>query len=132
MTSSSLLLLHSLCLSLSFAFYLPGIKPHEYEFQETIKIKVNKLDSVFTQLPYDYYALPFCSPTDGVRKDAENLGEIMSGDSIENSPYKVEMMLPSECVALCKKTYSKKNLHEFAHKIDEKYRVNLFSSSFLF
>jgi len=106
-------------------FYLPGIKPHEYEFQEGVKIKVNKLDSVLTQLPYDYYQLPFCKPGDGVKKDAENLGEILTGDSIENSPYKVEMMLPSECNALCKKTYSKKDLHEFATKIDEKYRVNL-------
>ena len=110
-------------------FYLPGIKPHEYEFQEGVKIKVNKLDSVLTQLPYDYYQLPFCKPGDGVKKDAENLGEILTGDSIENSPYKVEMMLPSECNALCKKTYSKKDLHEFATKIDEKYRVNLLSKS---
>jgi len=75
------------------SFYLPGIKPHEYAFQESVKIKVNKLDSVQTQLPYDYYALPFCAPTSGVKRDAENLGEIMSGDSIENSPYTVEMML---------------------------------------
>ena len=115
------------CISLTTAFYLPGIKPHEYEFQETVKIKVNKLDSVLTQLPYDYYELPFCHPGDGVRKDAENLGEILTGDSIENSPYKVEMMLPTECVALCKKTYDKKQLHEFVTKIDEKYRVNLLS-----
>eukprot|EP00485_Elphidium_margaritaceum_P001540 CAMPEP_0202686920 /NCGR_PEP_ID=MMETSP1385-20130828/2674_1 /ASSEMBLY_ACC=CAM_ASM_000861 /TAXON_ID=933848 /ORGANISM="Elphidium margaritaceum" /LENGTH=632 /DNA_ID=CAMNT_0049341601 /DNA_START=80 /DNA_END=1978 /DNA_ORIENTATION=- len=121
--------MRSLCILLGIdllsAFYLPGIKPHEYAFQEQIKIKVNKLDSILTQLPYDHYALPFCPPTDGIRKDAENLGEILSGDTIENSPYKVEMMLPTDCVPLCKKTYSKKDLHHFATKIDEKYRVNL-------
>lgn len=107
------------------SFYLPGIKPHEYAFQESVKIKVNKLDSVLTQLPYDYYALPFCAPTSGVKRDAENLGEIMSGDSIENSAYTVEMMLPTECSRLCAKTYSKKQLRAFAEKIEEKYRVNL-------
>jgi len=124
MTCRSLLASTLLC-SVAHSFYLPGIKPHEYAFQETVKIKVNKLDSVLTQLPYDYYALPFCPPVDGVRRDAENLGEILSGDSIENSPYKVEMMLPTECQALCKMTYSKKQLHELATKIDDKYRVNL-------
>ena len=29
---------------------------------EPIDIKVNKLDSIKTQLPYDYYSLPFCQP----------------------------------------------------------------------
>ena len=125
MTCRRVILWASVFAAVSDSFYLPGIKPHEYAFQETVKIKVNKLDSVLTQLPYDYYALPFCPPTDGVRRDAENLGEILSGDTIENSPYVVEMMLPTECRALCKMTYSKKQLHDLATKIDEKYRVNL-------
>eukprot|EP01083_Nonionella_stella_P098957 278344_1 len=102
---------------------LADIKPHEYQFQEAVKIKVNKLDSVLTQLPYD------CSPDTGVKRDAENLGEILTGDSIVNSPYRVEMLLPTECVALCKKTYTKQELHEFALKIDEKYRVNLIADN---
>eukprot|EP01084_Bolivina_argentea_P316506 548662_1 len=125
MSSSRTGIALSMLMLMTSSFYLPGIKPHEYEFQETVKIKVNKLDSVLTQLPYDYYNLPFCKPQTGVKKDAENLGEILTGDSIENSAYRVEMMLPTECVALCKKSYTKKELHEFAVKIDEKYRVNL-------
>ena len=58
-------------LNICYGFYLPGIKPHEYEFQEGVKIKVNKLDSVLTQLPYDYYQLPFCKPGDGVKISSE-------------------------------------------------------------
>jgi transmembrane 9 superfamily member 2/4 len=49
---------------------------------------VNKLTSTKTQIPYDYYSLPFCKPhKPGLQ--AENLGEVLSGDRIENSVYKV-------------------------------------------
>lgn len=45
--------------------------------------------STHTQLPFDYYSLKFCKPKDGVQSYAENLGEFLGGDRIENSPYEV-------------------------------------------
>ena len=45
------------------AFYLPGVAPQQYENFESVDMKVNKLTSIKTQLPYEYYALPFCQPT---------------------------------------------------------------------
>jgi hypothetical protein len=39
-----------------------------------VGIKVNKLSSTKTQLPYEYYSLPFCKPSTIVNS-AENLGE---------------------------------------------------------
>lgn len=36
----------------------------------------------------DYYSLPFCRP-DKILKVNENLGEVLRGDRIENSPYQV-------------------------------------------
>ena len=45
------------------AFYLPGVAPQQYENFEAVDMKVNKLTSIKTQLPYEYYALPFCQPT---------------------------------------------------------------------
>jgi transmembrane 9 superfamily protein 2/4 len=39
-------------------------------------------------MPYDYYTLPFCKPhKKGLQ--GENIGEVLSGDRIENSVYKV-------------------------------------------
>ena len=128
----STLLLCLLCfIACCDAFYLPGVAPHEYEVEENIKVKVNKLDSVFTQLPYDYYSLPFCHPNDGVKKDAENLGEILSGDKIESSPFAVKMGIPQDCKPMCKKSYVKKHLFHFSQKIEEKYRVNLYVHALL-
>ena len=51
-------------------------------------LKVNKLTSVHTQLPYEYYSLPYCRP-DKIESSAENLGEVLRGDRIETSPYEV-------------------------------------------
>ena len=55
-------------------------------------MKVNKLTSTKTQLPYSYYSLPFCKP-DTIVDSAENLGEVLRGDRIENSPYVVSTSL---------------------------------------
>lgn len=49
---------------------------------------MNKLTSTKTQLPYEYYSLPYCKP-EKVVSSAENLGEVLRGDRIENSPYEV-------------------------------------------
>ena len=51
-------------------------------------IKVNKLSSIKTQLPYEYYSLPYCQPA-VIDNMAENLGEVLRGDRIENSLYTV-------------------------------------------
>lgn len=55
---------------------------------DELKVKVNKLASTKTQLPYSYYSLPYCRPKKIV-DNAENLGEVLRGDRIENSPYVV-------------------------------------------
>lgn len=52
---------------------------------------MNKLTSTKTQLPYSYYSLPYCRP-DQIVDSAENLGEVLRGDRIENSPYVVSFI----------------------------------------
>ena len=54
-----------------------------------------------TLLPIDYYRLPFCSPPDGPKMDNENLGEFLSGDRIESSPYLLLMKKEMYCQQLC-------------------------------
>ena len=72
-------------------FYLPGVAVREYSDGERVEIKVNKLSSTKTQLPYDYYSLPFCKPAEIVNK-IENLGEVLHGSVIQNSAYDVYMV----------------------------------------
>lgn len=47
------------------------------------------MSSFETELPYDYYSLPFCKPKGGVQKSTSsvNPGTILSGLRMYNSPY---------------------------------------------
>jgi transmembrane 9 superfamily member 2/4 len=74
------------------SFYLPGVSPDSYEESEDVKLFVTKLTSTKTQIPYDYYSLNFCKPKHA-KEQSENLGEVLSGDRIENSVYKVFLFL---------------------------------------
>lgn len=70
------------------AFYLPGVAPQDFTKGDRVFVKVNKLTSTKTQLPYEYYSVPYCRP-EKIVSSAENLGEVLRGDRIENSPYEV-------------------------------------------
>lgn len=61
---------------------------------DVLQVKVNKLSSTKTQLPYDYYFLKYCKPRK-IMNNAENLGEVLRGDRIENSVYTVSPFLPT-------------------------------------
>ena len=72
-----------------------AIVGREQEDKEVIK--VNKLTSIKTQLPYEYYSIPYCQP-EAIKSSAENLGEVLRGDRIENSLYEVcSTQLCSRC-----------------------------------
>ncbi|KAA8526661.1 hypothetical protein F0562_008136 [Nyssa sinensis] len=81
-------------------FYLPGSYMHTYSTGEEILAKVNSLTSIETELPFSYYSLPYCKPLKGIKKSAENLGELLMGDQIDNSPYRFRMNI-NESVYLC-------------------------------
>jgi transmembrane 9 superfamily member 2/4 len=55
-------------------------------------VKVNKLSSTKTQLPYDHYFLDYCKP-EKILNSGENLGEVLHGDRIENSVYAVIFLI---------------------------------------
>ncbi|XP_010552093.1 PREDICTED: transmembrane 9 superfamily member 9-like [Tarenaya hassleriana] len=106
------------------SFYLPGVAPEDFEKGDELKVKVNKLTSIKTQLPYSYYSLPFCRPKKIV-DSAENLGEVLRGDRIENSPYVFKMREAQMCNVLCRITLDAKTAKEFKEKIADEYRVNM-------
>ena len=106
------------------AFYLPGVAPYTYKPGEEVELKVNHLTSTTTQLSYDYYKLGFCQPKGGIVNAAENLGEVLTGNRIENSPYELRMFEEAKCKILCRKTYSDEEIADFVAKVEEDYNVN--------
>lgn len=107
-------------------FYLPGSYPHKYGVGDALSVKVNSLTSIDTEMPFSYYSLPFCKPKEGVKDSAENLGELLMGDRIENSPYRFKMYTNETEIFLCKTSpLSADEFKLLKKRIDEMYQVNL-------
>ncbi|XP_073102837.1 transmembrane 9 superfamily member 12-like [Elaeis guineensis] len=109
----------------SNGFYLPGSYMHTYSQDEPISVKVNSLTSIETELPFSYYSLPYCQPKGGIKKSAENLGELLMGDQIDNSPYTFHMNV-NESLYLC--TTKPLNEHEvklLKQRTRDLYQVNM-------
>ena len=104
-------------------FYLPGVAPREYLDGERVDVKVNKLTSTVTQLPFGYYTLPLCKPTE-LKYHVENLGEVLHGSMIQNSPYELYAQ-KSDFKVLCKVTMTSKESALMAKRIKQDYRVQM-------
>ncbi|KAJ6814686.1 transmembrane 9 superfamily member 7-like [Iris pallida] len=113
-----------LFLSPARSFYLPGVAPRDFQKGDELQVKVNKLSSTKTQLPYDYYFLDYCKPTK-IENSAENLGEVLRGDRIENSLYTFKMNMDESCKVACRKKLTQETAKNFKEKIDDEYRVNM-------
>ncbi|MQL80237.1 hypothetical protein Taro_012691 [Colocasia esculenta] len=114
----------ALLLSYADAFYLPGVAPRDFQKDDELQVKVNKLSSTKTQLPYDYYFLDYCKPQK-LMNSAENLGEVLRGDRIENSIYTFKMRSDETCKVACPKKLNAESAKNFKEKIDDEYRVNM-------
>ena len=85
-----------------YGFYLLGSYPHNHGMVDPLLVKVNSLTSIETKMPFSYYNLPFCKPQGGVKDSAKNLGELLMGDWIENSPFLFKMYTNKSEIFLCK------------------------------
>lgn len=98
---------------------------HSYSVQDEIYAKVNSLTSIETELPFSYYSLPYCKPHDGVKKSAENLGELLMGDQIDNSPYRFRMNV-NESIFLCiTSPLSEQQVKLLKQRTRDLYQVNM-------
>ena len=85
----------------SDGFYIPGVQPEEFSKGEPVLMKVNAMTSIHTQIPKDYYRLPFCKPRDGPKMASENLGEFLTGNKIQSSAYYINMLTEAYCQKVC-------------------------------
>jgi len=94
-----------------------------YKRGDTVPLFVNSLTSPETLLPIEYYHLPFCSPPT-IEYKSENLGEYLTANRIENSPYELKFLEHKECAVLCHSVYTQKQINKFGKMVKEKYRIN--------
>jgi len=116
-----------LCASLGTVqgFYVPGVAPQDFSKGDSIEVTALKMTSAHTQLPYEYYSLELCKPKD-VEYRSGNLGEVLRGDRIVNTPYTVKMAENTECAVLCQdKAWDAKQSKEVAYRVEHEYFVHL-------
>ncbi|XP_041968670.1 transmembrane 9 superfamily member 4 isoform X2 [Aricia agestis] len=112
-------------------FYVPGVAPVEFKKGQRIEVRAVKMTSIHTQLPYEYYSLPLCLPKNGtILYKSENLGEVLRGDRIVNTPYEVNMAENIKCKLLCHKkndpiNWSVEESEKVASRIEHEYYVHL-------
>ena len=138
---------------LSGAILFQGIHPQLYQAWSPNRTKmwvsVNSLVSDRNPIPYMHYSLPFCRPDEvkvdrrPLRSEHENLGEVLWGDRIQNSPYYVLMREDVSCMYICKKTFTKREVRRAPRiisripyrdpqvklakrRVDREYRANMF------
>jgi len=107
--------------------------PVEFKRSQAIDVKAVKMTSIHTQLPYEYYSLPFCRPKNGIagiHYKSENLGEVLRGDRIVNTPYEVHMAENVKCTLLCHKPgepmhWTQADSQIVSDRIQHHYRVHL-------
>ncbi|XP_014229117.1 transmembrane 9 superfamily member 4-like [Trichogramma pretiosum] len=86
------------------SFHVPGVAAVGIKKGQKIDVKAVKMTSTHTQLPYEYYSLPFCSPENGTTcYELENLRDFFSNEEIVNTPYEVAMAQNVSCNILCHK-----------------------------
>lgn len=76
--------------------------------QSEVQLFVNRLNTEESVIPFEYHHFDFC-PGDESKSPVENLGQVVFGERIRPSPYKIEFLMNKTCESLCQKTYTKGN-----------------------
>ncbi len=121
---NSILLVAALCVAHVNAYYIPGVKPEEFKIGEKVEMKVNAMTSYHTQIPKDYYRMPFCKPVGGPKMASENLGEFLTGNKIQSSAYDIRMLEELYCAKLCQKTLDTEQAKRLFKHIKNGYHNN--------
>lgn len=119
--------LFCLCFPIISSFYLPGIAPRSYEEGDPLEIMANKLVSPKNKLPYDYYSLPFCGAEQKKdhRSKPVNLGQVLMGDRMKPTDFKIHMKEDFGCNVLCTKRISSDDFKNLNRRIGQGYAVRL-------
>ncbi|MEW5298849.1 MAG: hypothetical protein WDW38_000420 [Sanguina aurantia] len=111
---------------------LSGTYPTEWRLGEVLQAQVNSLTSFDTEMPFEYYTMPFCKPPGGVKRSANsaNPGTILQGLRIENSPYTFTTKVKQVGQKVCQDPgyygpLTAEDVTLLQHKIDNHYRVNM-------
>jgi len=92
----------------------------------SIQLTVGSMNSIETQIPFEYYYLDICPP-EKVLLEPDNLGEILTGDRSYYSKYEFNIGQSEYCQELCEKKLNKMNVNLIQWMIKRNYTVNWYA-----
>jgi len=98
-----------------------------YEYGQDIQVSMNKAWPFQNPTEtYKYYDFPFCQVPNGAMPHFMTLGQVLRGDRLVDSPYKMTFKEQVERTTVCNKPVSEKDIQLFKAAIDANYMFELF------
>ena len=105
-----------LCLCISFSHALTS-----YKEGDKVEVYVNKVGPYFNpHETYHYYSLPVCRPEE-IKHKSLTLGEVLDGDRMAYSMYKIQFRKDETNVLLCEMDLKEKELIQLQEAVEELY-----------
>jgi len=112
--------------AVSLIFLLLGHASGTFENDQEIQVSMNKAWPFTNPTEtYMYYDLPFCQPK-VVMPHFMTLGQVLRGDRLVNSLYKMHMKRTVQRTVVCNRSLSEKDIQDFKNAIDQNYMFELF------
>ncbi|KAI7835337.1 hypothetical protein COHA_010761 [Chlorella ohadii] len=104
-----------------------GAKEHRYKDGQEVSIWANKVGPFANPTEtYQYFNLPFCHPKEGKEYKPEGLGEVLEGDRLVSTPYKIKFKENKEGAVLCAQQLDREDLDQFRAAVAEDYYFQMF------
>ncbi|XP_051140217.1 transmembrane 9 superfamily member 3-like [Andrographis paniculata] len=99
---------------------------HKYEKGDPVPLYANKVGPFHNPSEtYRYFDLPFCA-TGEVKDKIEALGEVLNGDRLVSTPYKLDFLIDKESELICKKRLTKKEAAVFRSAVAKDYYFQMY------
>merc|ERR1719247_4074968 len=106
------------------AFLTHGVDA--YDVAEEVVVSMNKVWPYANPTEtYRYYDFPFCQPTT-IMPHFMTLGQVLRGDRLVNSLYKMSFKQDTAQTSICNKTYQFLEIENLKRSIDQNYMFELF------
>ncbi|KAL4853449.1 Transmembrane 9 superfamily member 3 [Chlorella vulgaris] len=105
-------------------------KEHKYKQGQEVSIWANKVGPFANPTEtYQYFNLPFCHPKEGKEYKPEGLGEVLEGDRLVSTPYKLLFKEDKENEVLCTQVLDSDDLDQLRDAVAEDYYFQMFIDS---
>jgi len=98
-----------------------------YQSHEKVPLYANKVGPFHNPTEtYQYYDYPFCQPEEGKVFKPEDLGEVIGGNRLVNTPYDLSFMRDYPNEPLCGKTLTADELQKFRRAVKDDFYFQMY------